>query len=230
MNIEAFKEMQTWLNAHGAALTVDGLPGPSYRAAILAVFTNKNAPLISTHDLVAIAGRLGDDGSRLTKVAKVEAAGSGWFDSGLPKILYERHWFWRLTSGKFGVTWFSNPKPGDYTMDANDNDIIDSWEKLTQAACRDPMAAFQSVSIGKFQVMGGHAVKLGYENAREMLWAATQSEAAHYEMCARYIEHFGLKAAFLKLSDRPEDCAAFAAGYNGPGYRKFNYDVKLARA
>jgi N-acetylmuramidase len=225
------RSMQTWLNAHGANIPVDGLGGPSTRSAILQVFTNKKAPAISDVELRSIAAYLGDpNGIRLKKVAKVEAAGSGWFNSGLVKILYERHIFYRRTSGKFGITELSNSKAGGYTIDANNDDIIDSWEKLAKAACLDPLAAFESVSIGKFQVMGFHANKLGYSNALEMMWAASQSEAAQYEMCARYINKFDLRDEFLKISNDPADCVAFAKGYNGAGYAKFSYHVKLARA
>jgi N-acetylmuramidase len=225
------RSMQTWLGLHGADVLVDGQGGPTTRAAILKVFTNKNAKAITDVELRAISAYLGDpNGIRLKKVAKVESAASGWFNSGLVKILFERHIFHRRTSGKFGVSEISNPKPGGYTIDANDNDIIDSWEKLAKAACLDPFAAFESVSIGKFQVMGFHAAKLGYGNALEMMWAASQSEAAQYEMCARYIDQFGLREEFLALSDNPADCTAFAAAYNGAEYRKGQYHVKLARA
>lgn len=225
------KQLQQWLNDHGASprLKDDGDGGALTRAAIINVFVNKQATAITPAQVLSIAKRLGDTSDRrIRAVAAVEARGAGWFNSGLPKILYERHYFYRLTFGKFGITWFSNPKSGDYTQDQNDNDIIDSWEKLAYAACKDPDAAFKSISIGKFQVMGNHYKQLGYSHPIEMLWAARNSELAHYEMLAGYIEAFGLKLAFLKLSNKAADCIPFASGYNGSNYAKYNYDVELA--
>ncbi len=223
-------EFQQWLNAHGASIAVDGKGGPATRAAILQVFTNKSAPAITETELRSISAFLGDPlGKRLRAVAQVEASGAGWFDSGLPKILYERHYFWRLTEGRYGVTDWSNPKAGGYTIDANGNDVIDSWEKLAFAACKDPMAAFSSVSMGKFQIMGAHWHKLGYKSPVEMMWEARRSEVAQYDMVARYIHEFGLRDEFLAMSPNPDDCRAFAKGYNGSGYEKFKYHEKLAR-
>ena len=56
------------------------------------------------------------------------------------------------------------------------------------------------------------------------------SEAAHYEMLARYVLTFGLADDLRRLSTNPVDCEGFAAGYNGPGYRRFSYHTKLAAA
>lgn len=227
------KQLQQWLNAHGASpkLVEDGQGGALTRAAFINVFVNKQATPITPAEVLAIAKRLGDTSDRrIRAVAAVEAKGSGWFTSGLPKILYERHYFYRLSRGKFGITWYSNPVAGDYTQDKNDNDVIDSWEKLAYAACKDPDAAFQSISIGKFQVMGSHYKRLGYDHPVDMLWAARNSELAHYEMLAGYIESFGLKLAFLKLSSNSADCIPFASGYNGTKYAKYEYHIKLAMA
>lgn len=227
------RQLQQWLNDHGASprLVVDGQGGALTRAAIINVFVNKLAIPIIPAEVLAIATRLGDTNDRrIRAVASVEAKGSGWFTSGLPKILYERHYFYRLTRGKFGITWYSNSKAGDYTQDKNDNDVIDSWEKLAYAACKDPDAAFQSISIGKFQVMGVHYKLLGYNHPIEMLWAARNSELAHYEMLAGYIKAFGLQMAFLKLSSLAKDCIPFASGYNGQNYAKYEYHLELAKA
>ena len=88
--------MQKWLNAHGAypTLVVDGDSGSLTRSAIINVFVNKNAQAITQEQLQSIARDLGDSNTRrINAVAKVESAGGGWFDSGLPKILYEHHKF-----------------------------------------------------------------------------------------------------------------------------------------
>lgn len=229
------KELQQWLNNHGAypKLVEDGVGGTLTRTAIIQVFVNKNAKAITEDELTHLSKTLGDTNTkRMKAVATVESGGSGWFDSGLPKILYERHYFYRLTSDAIRklTGWFINPVAGDYTVDVNKNGINDSWEKLAEAACKDPDAAFQSVSIGKFQVMGSHYKMLGYSHPIEMLWAARENEYEHYRMLVGYIKGTGLTKAFLSLSVDPEACRAFAKGYNGPQYTKYDYHIKLARA
>ena len=225
--------MQKWLNAHGANLVVDGQGGSLTRAAIINVFVNKNAQAITQEQLQSIARDLGDTNTkRINAVAKVESAGGGWFDSGLPKILYERHKFWEWVQDKTKrvLRWFSNPSPGDYTTDSNKNGINDSWEKLSLAACKDPFAAFQSISIGKFQVLGRWYRECGYEHPIEMLWAARNDEYAHYRMLRDYILNVAnLKTAFLQISSKPDDCRNFARGYNGSKYEKYAYHTKIAK-
>lgn len=234
MNI---KELQVWLNNHGAtpALTEDGLAGPLTRKAIIQVFTNKNAKAITEEEMLTLSKELGETSTkRLKAVATVESGGSGWFNSGLVKILYERHYFYKLTSPaireKTKGKWFINASAGNYTSDANNNGINDSWEKLAEAACYDPDAAFQSVSIGKFQVMGAHYKALGYTSPIEMMWDASQSEYAHYKMLVGFLKANKLVNAFKALSTNPADCRALAKGYNGPLYEKYDYHNKLAKA
>lgn len=215
-------ELQEWLNAHGAALIVDGQPGALTRAAILAVFKNACADAVTNDDIVTLAARLGCSTKQLRAVAKVESGGAGFDNSGRPKILFERHYFHRLTKGKWSPATFSNRQGGGYSES--------SWEKLTQAASRDADAAFSSCSWGKFQVMGAHWMLLGYPSPIEMAYSTVTSEAAHYEMLARFIEKNGLKPKLQAISTDPEDCRAFAAAYNGSGYRKFAYHEKIAAA
>lgn len=95
------KELQSWLNAHGAIpkLKEDGIGGTLTKCAIIQVFVNKNAKAITEEEIINISKELGETTSkRIKAVSKVESGGSGWFNSGLPKILYERHYFYKLTS------------------------------------------------------------------------------------------------------------------------------------
>lgn len=216
-------EFQRWLNRHGQSIIVDGKPGPATRAAIKAAFTNKKAPAVTDAEIVAFAERLECSVKQIKAVATVESSGGGFRNDGLPKILFERHYFHRLTQGRFGHSAWSNPSAGGYSE-------MDSWEKLVHAACLDPLAALASASWGKFQVMGAHAEKLGWENSLAMSFSMTKSEAAHYEALVRYVWTFKLTEAIRRLSTNPADNEAFARGYNGPGFHKFDYHTKLARA
>lgn len=222
------RDLQAWLNWHGANLVVDGRGGPATRSAILNVFVNPKAPAVTPLDIAQVAARLGGTPRQVAAVAKVESAGGGWDNAGRLKCLYERHYFWRRLRVLIPV--LSNPTPGGYTVDADSDGINDSWEKVADAAMRSPIAAFESASWGKFQIMGAHAKSLGYANAIEFVWALSRSEAAHYDALAKFIEVNGLRQAFRQLSTVPDHCRSFAKGYNGSGYEKGGYHRKLAEA
>ena len=222
--------LQTWLNAkgHKPQLVVDGVGGPATVNAFYDLFGNRNAPAVTDAELSAYAARLGGSLKQIRAVSAVESGGAGYDVSGHPKLLWERHHFWKRL--QLALPLISNPKAGGYTLDANRNGRNDSWEKLCEAAMYAPMWAIESCSWGKFQVMGFWWEKLGYDSAIDFAWSIRESEAGHYEALIRYIQFNKLTGAFRALSTDPETCRNFAAGYNGSGYRKFNYHVKLASA
>lgn len=230
------KLLQSWLNEHGAQpkLKEDGIGGTLTKLAFIQVFINKDAKSITKNELLQIAQSLGDTSiKRIEAVGKVESNGSGWYDSGLPKILWERHYFYRLTKQIINIATFgliSSPVSGGYTSDINKNGINDSWEKLAEAACVDPDKAIMSVSIGKFQVMGSYYLELGYDTPIDMLWAASRSEYEHYKMLAGYIKMAKLIPAFLSISTIAHSNIPFVKGYNGPAWEKNDYASKLAVA
>lgn len=234
INVEEGKLLQTFLNAQNRSkrLIVDGYIGPQSVASIYQTFVNKNAQPITDCGIDAIAKKLGErTSSKIRAVAEVESSGSAWSSNGMLKLLYERHYFWRETQGRAGKNWFSNPTGGDYTLDTNGNGINDSWEKLAMASSIDALAAFKSVSMTQFQIMGAHHAALGYHRPWEMMLLATDSEVAQYEMMANWIllEKRG-RDALKEMDGDPESCRAFAAFWNGSGYARNNYHVKLANA
>ena len=234
------KELQLWINgkikSEGLAITplvADGIPGPLTRSTFILLFVNKNARAIDEAERLLIAKSLGDvNTKRIRAVAQVESAGSGWFDSGLPKILYERHYFHKFV--KKTISWvtgfISNPSSGGYTVDADKNGINDNWDKLAAAVCIDPYGALQSVSIGSFQVMGRWYKDCGYKHPIDMLWAARNSEYEHWKMLAGFIKANNLTKAFLAISTNANDNVRFVEAYNGPAWRKNDYANKLAKA
>lgn len=232
MNI---RELQTWINKHNpnANLKVDGIAGVLTRTTFIQTFANKSIKKITEDELLKIAKELGDTSTiRIKTIARVESGLSCFFENGLPKILYERHIFYRLIKRVISVSTFgliSDLKPGGYTTDIDKNRISDSWDRLSFAVCENPDAALQSISIGKFQVLGKYYKELGYSHPIEMLWSASQSELAHYDMLKGYILKIAnLTSAFLSIDENPNKCRAFAKGYNGPNYKKNDYHNKLA--
>jgi hypothetical protein len=215
------KELQQWLVAKGQPIAVDGKAGPATRAAIVAAFSNLQAGAVSLDQVTSFAARLGASVKQLRAVDVVESGGWSFDHQGRPRILFERHIFWRLTAGRFGKSVFSDPQYGGYS--------VDSWDKLTRACAFDPDAAFASCSWGRFQVLGTYWHDFGYPNPLALAYSTVESEGAHYDLFCRYIEHFGLEDELRALSSNPADCRAFAKAYNGPAYDRNRYDVKLAQ-
>lgn len=234
MSIQTRKEFQQFLKKKNFYFgAIDGIIGKNTKAAILECFKNKNAVAIQENDKLQIAHLLGDTNIiRINAVAKVESTGSGWFKNGQPKILYERHKFWKhnddISAPK--STYFNYPSWGNYTTDANKNGINDSYDKLLKACEYDPHAAFMSVSMGSFQVLGEYYKEMGYATPWDMLYAMTHDEKAHYLSLANYIKMCNGQKKFLALSAKPDDCRPFAAMYNGSQYAKHDYHGKLAAA
>lgn len=215
-------ELQRWLIGNGQPIALDGIAGAKTRGAIMAEFVNLKAPAIARAQEQAFADQLGVSLRQLRAVAEVESDGGGFDSNGRPKILFERHIFHRMTGGRHSVTAWSNPKAGGYSED--------SWDKLCAAACADFWAAFSSASWGKMQVMGMHWQALAYETPHEMAWSMTGDEAAHYDAMVRYITANDLTGAMRAISADPDDCRAFARGYNGSGYEAGGYHIKIAKA
>lgn len=99
------------------------------------------------------------------------------------------------------------------------------WKLLARASAIDAKAARESTSWGIGQVMGAHWAWLGYRDVDALVAEARGGLRGQLRLMARYIEKAGLAPAL-----RRRDWAAFARGYNGPGFRANDYDGKLARA
>lgn len=220
--------LQKWINAkgHKPQLIEDGVGGPKTRQALYDVFANRAALPITAQQEAAFASRLGGTVKQLRAVSVVESAGGAYLPSGHSKALWERHYFFKRW--QIRIPLISDPSPGGYTLDADRDGLNDSWEKLCEAAMLNPIAAFESASFGKFQIMGAWWERLGYNSSLDFAWSMRDSEAGHYEALVRYIERFGLLSAFRALSSNPDACRPFAKGYNGGGYEKYAYHQKLA--
>lgn len=226
--------LQRFLNSRGQGLTVDGVVGPATRAAILRVFAGSTTPATPA-EITQIARELGALPEQIRAVAAVESSGGGFLPDGKPKILYERHWFRRRVGKLLGSVsvaghFLAHPSPGGYTLDADRDGQNDSWEKLVEACAVDPVAAFESCSWGKFQIMGGHWKVLGYPDVFRFAFSMIGGEFGHYRALAAFIRANRLEGALRRIGTTPESCEAFARGYNGAGFRKHEYHIKLARA
>lgn len=168
------------------------------------------------------AEALGVEVAAIKAVAEVETAGEAFDDMGRPRILYERHYFHRLTKGRFDKSdpTLSNKSGGGYGK------FSAQYGKLEDAYKLDPSAALQSASWGRFQIMGSHYAAAGFVSVQAFVDALARSEAAHLQAFVSFVgANSTMKAALQK-----KNWAAFAKAYNGAGYAKNEYDTKMANA
>lgn len=163
-------------------------------------------------------------------VAEVESSGDGFLSDGRIKILFEGHWFFRFTKGAHAATHptICYPKlTRQFYAKGPNADVRGAREliRLNQAIDLNRQAGLKSASYGKFQVMGFNFAVCGFNTVEEFYQAMLVSEAEHLAAFCNYIKNNGLADEL-----RQRRWADFARLYNGPEYRRNNYDGKLAAA
>ncbi len=182
------------------------------------MFEGKAKPL-SAAGLAAASARLGVGAPALWAVLTVETSGCGFLPDRRPKILFERHWFSRLTQRQFDAQApdISNTNGGGYGSGG-----AFQHQRLAKAIALNRPAALKSTSWGLGQIMGFNATKVGFANVNGLVAASQDSEDAQLEAMVTFIEQ-----ANLADSLRAADWAAFAFSYNGQDFQKNKYDEKL---
>jgi len=165
---------------------------------------------------------LGVDAATVWSILSVETPGTGFLADRRPQILFERHIFHSLTGGQFDASnpGVSNPTPGGYGPSG-----AAQYPRLAEAIALDQESALKSASWGMGQVMGENFKVAGFPDVDTMVAAMANSEDQHLAAVVGFILSNGLQTALQN-----QDWAAYAHGYNGPGYAKNQYDTKLAQA
>lgn len=167
------------------------------------------------------AASLGCEVAAIKAVIAVEALGQGFLPDGRPKILFERHKFYQFTGGAHdrAAPDLSNPKAGGYVGNEGE------YPRLYRALQLGGDAAVLSTSWGLGQVMGFNWELVGEKSLSGFLLAAHNNEESQLGLMLGYIRNTGLADEL-----RRKDWAGFARGYNGTGYARNRYDVKLEAA
>jgi len=180
-------------------------------------------------EIAGAATDLGIEPAALLAVAEVESGGQAFAlvdGRREPLIRFEGHYFDRRLGGENRALarelGLAAPVAGAV---ANPATQAERWTMLRRAAAIDAKAAYESVSWGLGQVMGAHWAWLGYAGVEAMVEEARKSVAGQTRLMALYIDRAGLAGAL-----RSHDWAGFARGYNGPGYKAYAYDEKIAAA
>ncbi|MGJ7513837.1 N-acetylmuramidase domain-containing protein [Pseudomonas baetica] len=216
-------------------LVDDGVAGAKTQAALAGADCSQ---LLCRTSLVAAAKRLGVELAAVMAVNEVESLGKGFLDNGKPKILYERHIMYRQLAhprtpeddvvalqahaDDLATTQpnLVNPREGGYAGGTAEH------QRLAQARLIDDTCALESASWGAFQIMGYHAVRLGYSSVQDFAARMAKDENEQFEAFVRFLE---ADPALLKAL-KAKKWAVFAKGYNGPDYQRNLYDIKLERA
>lgn len=150
--------------------------------------------------------------SKVKAIDFVESNGEG-FDpkTGKIKIQFEPHWFKRFTN-----------KIIDNKVDVQSRE----WEAFNEAYKINPIAAMESTSIGRMQVMGFHWKRLGFKSVGNMWDFAKDSEANQLWLGLKFIETDNRLFQAVKNWDTKK----VAYYYNGVNYGVKGYDKKLTQA
>ena len=159
--------------------------------------------------------------AELWAVLTVETRGCGFLADRRPLILFERHYFSRLTKRKFDAQApdISQKQWGGYSGGVRE------YDRLGRAVKLDRAAALRSASWGLGQVMGENFKAAGFPDVEPMVAAFVESENAQLGGMAHFIAAIGADRHL-----RAHNWPAFAAAYNGPAYAQNSYDERLRAA
>lgn len=184
-----------------------------------------SAKRLDNIDLPRIGAQIGVGEDELHAFLEVESRGSGFDALGRPKILFEMHKFYAnlprekraeaIRQGLASQRWGQLP----YGKES------EQYSKLERAIKIDEEAALKSCSWGLVQVMGENHLMVGYKTIGDFVRAMMADEENHVQVCVEF-----LKANHIDDDLRAHRWEIVARVYNGPGYKKNEYHLKLPRA
>lgn len=249
--------------AKGQSIVTIGVDIPK---GLLDLFAKFESIGINEDEWTAIAKTLNCEVAVLKAFAEVESGGKSSFwrlnngeGARIPAILYERHYFSKLTKGTHDkehpdISWrvgyrkkanlgSNDDAMHDGKVDAEDvySDFASSYLRLIKAFRLNPEAALRSCSWGKFQIMGDNFALCSAKDVDGFVTSVCTSEIKQIALVAEFIRNkprvwknpknksLGKEISLLDAVNT-KDWAAIAFNYNGPGYKTYAYDSKLKSA
>lgn len=176
------------------------------------------ATAITDANIASLARTIGCHPATIEAISQVESNGHGWFADGRMKILFEKHWFYKLIpeakranavkNGLARKNWLS-PQKGGYK---DQGDADSRYKLLTRAIKVDEEAAYKSISMGTFQIMGFNHKLCGHQSAKQMFDAFCESEGMQLSALAGFLVGKNLSDAL-----KHADFATIEQVYNGGG-------------
>ena len=171
---------------------------------------------LTENDYLLASQQLGCEVAAIKAVAKIEAPRGGFNPDETPVTLFEGHWFWHFTAGRFDQSDISYPR---WTRKHYGKTWKQEQDRLQRAIQLDRPSALKSASWGKFQLMGFNYKKCGFKDIQNFVNAMYHSEGKQLEAFVNFIKH-------SRLDDelREKNFARFAYLYNGKKYYVNKYD------
>lgn len=193
------------------------------KPAPLLEFVGRASPLLPGAWTRA-ARRLNCDAAAIRAVAVQESMGrTGYLPDRRPRILFEAHWFGKLTRHRWDRT-HPNISTDHWDVSLYRGGALE-YERLHEAASLNRHVALQSASWGRFQIMGFNHANAGSATVEDFVEAMCDSEDKQLEAFVRLVT---LNGRMLKALQQKQ-WGLFAYLYNGEEYRRNQYDVHMAR-
>lgn len=178
---------------------------------------------ITEADFISAAKVLRCEVAAIKAVAEVEAPKGAFLASGRPTILFEAHIFSQKTARKYDKTHpLISSRKWDRTLYRGGEK---EYDRLQMAISLDPIAALQSASWGKFQLMGFNHRLCGWDSIGGFVADMYRSEKSQLTAFIGYV-----RGRNLDDEIRDRRWTEFAHGYNGPAHAENDYAGKMARA
>jgi hypothetical protein len=194
-------------------------------AVVVTPSTDKPSKRITQNQIVELSKEFGISVAAIKAIIEVEVGSrqTGFLPSGRPVVLFEAHWFGYLTNYRF-----NNSHPTLSTRNWNRSLYLGGereWDRIEAAAKLDWSAAHQAASYGLGQILGINYKITGFNTIQDFVKAQFESEYNQLRTMFNFIKNKGLIPAINR-----EDWTTVARVYNGPGFAKNNYHIKLAQA
>lgn len=171
--------------------------------------------------------------SALLAVVECETSGKPFEQDGhTPSLLFERHKFYsemqKHEPSKLGAAikaGLAIPKWNKKTQYKDQGTSAGRLNVIAKARAIDEEVANRAASWGLGQTMGFNAERLRYANATAMVAELSKGIGQQVDALVREIKSSKLDRYLIA-----KNFAAFAKGYNGPGYKQNNYDVRMQKA
>lgn len=200
-------------------------------------FIDKYGEKPALPNLIQAATKLGVDVATIRAVFQTETGGQTYASDGRIKILYERHYFSKLTYHKYDedrdISWRTGYKGKTIRVNGKDvptpkidryGNLSNQYRRFEKAKTLDEEAAYASLSYGSFQIMGNNYKAAGYNSAKE--FGEAMFHADENTMLDAFVNFVSSDPAKIKALQK-HNWASFARLYNGPNYKRNNYDVKM---
>lgn len=186
---------------------------------------------LTEQDFVEVAEELGVEVAAIKAIVEIEAGKShnGFWSENKPVINFDLTMFRRMaaknkvsltSAAKTHPVVFARPNVSRYgSQQAAQQARLDAARQISD------LSAIEGTFWGMFQIGGFNWKKCGAESPDHFVRLMSRSERDQLELFAGFITNTGL----LKHL-RDKNWAAFARGYNGPGYAKRGYHTKMANA